>query len=189
MTAALALFALACGEAVTPPPPPPPDDGPNYVLQTIEVAFNNPTQTWSIDYYKNALHSDFVFYFNAEDVGDIVNGYRIPASWNYTEDWNATKNLFTNAYNISLNIPDIGSPVPGATEYWAKNIPISLTVMVDALNGYRADQGWCDYYFLKQADGTWRLAKWYDRTTGGRDSDDWPGIAPSSLGKIKALFR
>ncbi len=182
----LAFLALACG--IEPPPPPPPQapnlETPNGVLQIIVYAFNDHKDAEAIYKYKTALSPDFVFNFNPADVGDIVNGYQIPESWNYSEDWTATRNMFNEAYDIKLGTLQVGEPSANDAEFFAGNVTISLTVKTTELNGYRCDKGYCDFQFKKQTDGTWRLVKWWDHTTSNRG-----GAEPSSLGRIKAYFK
>ncbi len=181
--AALALLALACGEEENTPPPGPNLLSPNGVLDTIEYAFNHHDQPGAIDTLKSALSPQFVFYFNPTDVGDIVNGYQIPESWTYTEFWTACRNMFNEAYEITLGIPQIGAPGPNAAEFFAGNVTINLLVMMDESTGYRADTGYCDFKFKKQGDGTWRLVAWWDHTSSGR-----AGGSPSSFGRVLAMY-
>ena len=77
------------------------------------------------------------------------------------------------------------------TKYKAENISISLLVMIDELNGYRADIGYCNFEFerYESAGGKkyWRLTGWWDRTSSGYDKN--PGVEPASLGRVLSLFR
>ncbi len=151
----LAFLALACGEEEPVTPPSLLDlSSPDGVLQTVVFAFNHHSQPTSIVNYKAALSPDFIFYFNPTDVGDIVNGYQIPESWNYAEDTNATRNMFNEAYDISFSINQIDAPGADDAEFFAGNVSISLTVMTDGMNGYCADKGYCDFQFKKQTDGS-----------------------------------
>jgi hypothetical protein len=141
---------------------------PAAVLTNIVVAYNQG----NIDLYKSALSPNFVFYFDPDDVGQNppVGNYVIPESWSYTEDWKATYNMFEGAYSIDLAIPTggIGKPEEGATTYRAENITISLLVMVDELNGYISNQGYCDFEFEEYQNNSgqdrWRLTGWWDNT-------------------------
>ncbi len=193
--AALALLALSCGdeEGVTPQEP---DrlapTSPINVLENVEISFNNR----DVDLLKAMLSTNFVFYFDPDDVGQNPPGkpYKIPESWPYTEFWMAVDNMFTMAYSISLSIPtgEVGTPGENETKYRAENISINLIVMVDELNGYQANQGYCNYelesYTSEAGKKCWRLSGWWDRTAvpaaGVR-----LGLAPTSLGKILTLFR
>ncbi|HUV86624.1 MAG TPA: hypothetical protein VMX79_05875, partial [bacterium] len=75
--------------------------------------------------------------------------------------------------------------------YRADNITLSLVVMIDELNGFIADNGYCNFEF-ERYDSTagkkyWRLTKWWDRTCGGYD--EYPGVAsPSSFGRVLAIY-
>ncbi len=151
-----------------PPAPAPEMTTPANVLKNIEVAYNQRL----IENYKKALSTKFVFYFDPDDVGDKLPGrqYIIPESWSYTEDWNATDTMFQKAYNIKLSIPttSVGEPEPNETTFRADNISIDLLVMVDELNGYQANQGFCNFEFEKykneEGKDRWRLTQWWDRT-------------------------
>jgi hypothetical protein len=177
VTAAAAAAALILtGCPFSPPPPieekPAPEmTTPAYVLENIAYAYNHR----DINLYKEALSSTFVFYFDTRDVGKNPPGstYIIPESWSYTEDWQATNKMFQYAYNISLSIPTgrVGEPTPEENTYRAENISISLLVMIDELNGFIAEGGYCNFEFEKykneQSQDRWRLKAWWDRTSQG----------------------
>ena len=187
------LSGTACEEEVEPPPPPPDrlePTSPAAVLWNVEISFNQQ----DVDPLKRVLGPDFVFYFNPDDVGQHPPGkpYIIPESWSYTEFWATVANMFRKAYSIKLTIPtsQIGTPDPGQTKYKAENVPISLLVMLDGLQGYIADQGYCNFafesYTSEAGKKCWRLTKWWDRTSVA--SDENPGVSPSSLGRVLAVY-
>jgi len=165
--AAAALLAAGC---IFSPPPPTGDipidywASPDNVLTAIENSYKGR----DINLYKGALDQEkFVFYFNPNDVGKPVGTYIIPISWTYTEDYEATGNMFQEAYTISLEIQPVGKPPEGATEFIAYNVAINLLVMVDEVDGYRADQGYCNFKFKKYIEEGkvhWRLVQWWDFT-------------------------
>jgi len=176
VAAAAAVTALALtGCLFSPPPiippePPPEMTTPVNVLKNIAIAYNQR----NIELYKKALSPDFVFYFDPRDVGQTPPGskYIIPESWSYTEDWGATNKMFQNAYSISLSITTsgIGEPGPEETTYLADNVSINLVVMINELNGYQAEKGYCNFEFESYPVGEkkyWRLTKWWDRTSEG----------------------
>lgn len=144
---------------------------PVNVLKNVAIAYNQR----NIDLYKKSLSTNFVFYFDPRDVGQNPPNktYVIPESWSYTEDWQATYNMFRLAYSINLSIPTgrIGEPEPEETTYRADNVTISLLVFVDELNGYIANTGYCNFEFEKykneQSQDRWRLRAWWDRTSQG----------------------
>ncbi len=171
-TAAAALILTGC--LFSPPPEVPPQQpvemtSPANVLKNIAIAYNQR----NIDLYKKALSPDFVFYFDPRDIGKHPPGseYTIPESWSYTDDWQATDKMFQNAYNIDLNIPTsrVGEPEPEENTFLAENINISLLVMIDELNGFIAEKGYCNFEFEKfkneQGQDRWRLKNWWDRTS------------------------
>jgi hypothetical protein len=191
LAAAFALLALGCFEELPPPPPERPGPtAPANVLKNVELAFNNR----DVDLLKAMLSTTFVFYFDPDDVGQRAPGsqYIIPESWSYTEFWKAANNMFTKAYSISLSIrtDQVGTPGENETKYRAENISINLLVMVDELNGYMADNGYCDYefesYTSEAGKKCWRLTKWWDRTAV--PADGHLGLVPTSVGRILALF-
>ena len=192
---ALTVLALACGEeeGVTPnvdyrvvP------TSPRAVLVNVETAFNRR----DINLLKAMLSPNFVFYFDPDDVGQNPPGgskYVIPETWPYAEFTGAVTKLYKNAYSVSLTIPTTNVGEPGANEtiYNAENINIKLLVMVDEINGYIANAGYCNFEFERyESPGGkkfWRLTKWWDNTNWSRDAN--PGVAPTSLGKILALYK
>ena len=193
-TIATAMLLLACGEeeGVTPREPDRLEPTtPANVLKNVEISFNQR----DINLLKAMLSENFVFYFDPRDVGQRPPGseYVIPESWSYTEFWMALNKMFTGAYSISLSIPTgrVGEPGESETEYKADNINLSLLVMIDELNGFIADNGYCNFEF-ERYDSTagkkyWRLTAWRDRTSQGYD--EYPGVEPASLGRILWLFR
>jgi hypothetical protein len=100
--------------------------------------------------------------------------------------------MYRKAFSISLTIPTgaVGTPAPNATTYKADNVNIKLLVMIDELNGYIADCGYCNFAFErydgKEGEKLWRLTKWWDNTAPWGDAN--PTLKPSSLGEILAMF-
>jgi hypothetical protein len=191
LAAAAALLAVGCFEDV----PPPPGDRvepttPAQVLTNVAASFNQR----DIDLLKAMLSEDFVFYFDPQDVGQSPPGkpHIIPESISYTEFWKALNNMFTKAYSIDLKIPTsrVGTPGENETRYRAEYINISFLVMIDSLNGYIAQGGYCNFEFERYEGASgkkyWRLIDWWDRTSQGFDAN--PGVAPSSFGRILALY-
>ncbi len=191
---AVAVLTLACGEeeGVTPRVPDRVEaTSPANVLKNVEISFNQR----DVNLLKAVLSENFVFYFDPRDVGSSPPGsqYHIPESWSYTEFWHALNNMFDKAYSINLSIPTgrVGTPGENETTYRADNISLSLLVMVDELNGFVAEAGYCNFEFerYESAGGKkyWRLTKWWDRTSQGYD--EYPGTGPASIGKVLALYK
>ena len=170
--AAAALILTGClfsPPKEEPPQPPPEMTTPVNVMKNVEIAYNQG----DINLYKEALSTNFVFFFDPRDIGKNPPGseYVIPESWSYTEDREATYNMFNQAYNITLSITTsgIGEPDPEEITYRADNVKISLVVMISELNGFIADGGYCNFEFEKyqneRSEDRWRLTKWWDRTS------------------------
>jgi hypothetical protein len=193
LSAAVALLLLACGEeeGVTPRVPDRYEPtSPVNVLKNVEIAFNQR----DINLLKAMLSSNFVFYFDPRDVGQKPPGshYIIPGSWSYNEFRFAVNMALVRAYSINLSTPKsrVGTPGENETTYKAEEITIRLLVMVGGLNGFIADRGYCNFAFERYegAGGKkyWRLTGWWDRTSQGYD--EYPGVEPTSLGRILALY-
>jgi hypothetical protein len=180
----LAALGTGClfGDEPEEPPEVPAMTEPKYVLANVEHAFNERDKALLGD----CLQGDFTFYFDPGDVGQNAPGseYRIPESWSKAEFMAACRNIFDKAYTISLSIPrdKIGKPKEGVTYFLVEKNPLDILVMVDELNGYQANQGYCDFGFGQQANGEWRMANWHDYT-GAHNADE-----PATLGKILALY-
>ena len=188
-----ALLALSCGEEEGVTRPRIPVTNPVYpadVIENVEHSFNQI----DIDLLKRCLSPDFIFYFDPDDVGQNPPGksYLIPESWSYTEFWAALNNMFARAYYVSLDISTgrIGIPGENETTYRAENVTISLLVMVDEVNGYIADGGYCNFafetYYNERKEKRWRLTGWWDFTSEGYD--ERTAVAPGSLGRVLALY-
>lgn len=181
------LFGLACNEETITNPIPEKDytaDSPVECIYNLELSFNSR----DIELYRAMLSPNFTFYFNQQDVGNDIDGYIIPTSWGYEEDWQATQNMFNQTYDISMQLPenDIGAPPEGATEYTAENVTVSLLVMVDENNGFIANKGYLEFTFVKVNGGGedyWVIKDWRDFTYARK------GIDSASLGEIKAVFK
>jgi hypothetical protein len=183
-------LVLSCGEEKSPYP-----EGwlsassPYNTLSDWELCLNNykvyPNILKLADYI---IGEEFVFWFDPDDVGDVVGGYTIPAYWEKADFMQAINNMFNQAYSIDFKIPILeagedafGKPADGDTTFLKSNVTISLTVMVDATSGYIA-QGICDFGFAKDSDSLWRLSMWKDHTA------QLVCTEPSSLGEILAMY-
>jgi hypothetical protein len=189
------LAPTACEEMYDPPGPPPPRrpdlTSPTNVLKTVEISFNE----CNIDFFKSTLGPNFVFYFDPRDIGrkPPTNNYLIPESWSKEWFWNAAHNMFNEAYsiNLSINTNRVGEPEAEENTYEAENVGISLLVMIDELNGYIADGGYCNFAFesypTKERKKNWRITNWWDRTAPVNGKSN--GIESMSLGRILATYR
>ena len=196
LTTAVTVAALAftgCSKTVVNgnDPPMPEYTSPATVLKAVQISFNQG----NIDALKKSLSPKFVFYFDRRDVGASPPGkpgYKIPASWSYGEFWQAAYSMFNNAYSISLFVPvgPLREPGENETTYKGENVTISLLVMVDEVNGFKIDKGFCDFafeaYYNERKEKRWRLTGWWDFTSEGYD--ERAAVAPGSLGSVLALY-
>jgi len=161
---------------------------PYYCLWNLQATYNRHNEIVMIDYYKKILSGDdhnvgdYYFYFDPNDVGDKTpNGYIIPYSWNYEEDWQATQSMFSNAYSIRLEVPTLGqngdekdkddfynkvsaSFNSAQDECTISDLYIDLLVYVNQNQGYQA-HGSCNFKFKKSyIDNLWYMIGWYDHT-------------------------
>jgi hypothetical protein len=183
----LVILVVACGEeGITI------DEAeltPDDVLTNLSASF----------YYRDAktvavlVGPDFVFHFDPYDVGRNPPGgsnYFIPESWNRSEFLAAVGNMLASAYSINLDIPTsgIGEPAAGAGTYRAEGVPVSLLVMIDELNGYIANGGYCNFefekYYAANDEPRWRLTGWWDKTRADADA----ASIPASLGCVLAMY-
>jgi len=190
---AACLLAASCAiENGDNPEPLPEATSPANCLKCVEVSFNQRNAAL-LDL---ALDKGFVFFFDPDDVGQHPpgGGYVIPESWSYAEFAGAASNMFSRAYSLSLVIPTggVGTPGPNESPYKVENINIKLLVMIDELNGYIANEGYCNFEFErydgKEGEKLWRLAKWWDNTAVP-PTDTNPPVTPVSLGRVLALYR
>jgi hypothetical protein len=194
LTLAATLAALSCLFSDEPEtePPYPEATTPANCLKCVEVSFTGRDAVLLDDMLSKA----FVFYFDPDDVGQNPPGgsnYVIPESWSRAEFAGTVSNMFKDAHSVSfsINTAGVAEPDPNATTYLVENITIRLLVMVDELNGFIADQGYCDFEFERyeneKGEDLWRLTKWWDNTSVSYDAN--PPLEPTSLGRVLSLYR
>ena len=182
------LLGVACNETTEPEGPGVYGATPAECIGNVELSFNDR----DISIFEIQLASDFTFSFNPNDVGEEVNGYIIPETWDYNHIKRAVSNLFRpsaegGAYDISLQLPenDVGEPPEGATEYTAPDIQLSLLVMFDANSGLIANKGTLTFSFMNIPAGEtdqWFITGLEDYTYASK------GVESASLGEILANF-
>jgi hypothetical protein len=178
---------LACGGETGPTG----SDKPQYfartspanVLRNIETSFNYQ----DYDVFAGCLSPNFIFYFNPNDVGEIVEGYVIPVSWNRVEMLAAIRKVFSQAYRIEMDIPTktVGTPGSEDTTWRVDNVTITLVLLTEPGVGYRIGAGYSNFEFERYEVNNnyrWRLITWWDYTSESRDG------APSSLGRVLAIY-
>lgn len=156
-----------CFDGTTEPEPgKTPDLGsPAKTLNTVETAINEG----NIELLSLCLSDDFHFYFNSDDIGDTVDGYEIPASWNNNEFIQAFGNVFDNAYSVTVTIgyDDVGEPNETDVEFSADNVLLYFVVFIGETDAYLAE-GFINLKFIKDTAGDnveWLISDWYDETT------------------------
>ncbi|UCE26719.1 MAG: hypothetical protein JSW52_10290 [Candidatus Coatesbacteria bacterium] len=163
---------------------------PAQVLEFLEESFNRG----GISILDGVLSADFVFYFDQNDVGDVIDDFIIPVSWDREAHLEACGNMFGQAHSIDFEVVTDGleNPDEGTNTYEAYNVFIDLTVMVDATNGYRA-RGVCDFELtynesVSNNDVGWEITNWYDKTLQPCTESLPSNIMEVSLGLILATF-
>lgn len=158
------IISAGCGDEESTPTEAGPYEAtePEYVLANVELAFDRG----DVNLLGECFAGGFVFLFDVNDIGEKVDGYTIPASWTRDEFLTAAGNMFAETYDTSLtnHWREIGTPGRGEIFYQAADVPLGITVMVDATNGYLLDDGTCDYEFAKEPGQMWFLTKWRDRS-------------------------
>ena len=170
--------------------PTPEYTSPATVLKAVQISFNQS----NIDYLEKSLSPKFIFYFDPRDVGKNPPGkeYEIPESWSYDDFTDAANCMLHMAYSISLfvSVGPLRQPGENETTYKGENVTISLLVMVDEVNGFMIDKGFCDFafeaYYNERKEKRWRLTGWWDFTSEGYD--EYTAVSPVSLGRVLALY-
>ncbi len=184
----LALLVVGSGcdffKITTPDNPDPrvkdwyPPTEPKIVLQNLEWCYNF---TMYYDKYETLIHDEFTFYFSEHDQNDPTEP--LPATYNKTEDLEATQGLFENdgigAENIdlTLKIPsDYLAPGDDVFVYKINHVPYDLYVTVPAENiTYHASHN-ASFELIRLDDDDdgdddtsevrWYMRKWWDEYTG-----------------------
>jgi hypothetical protein len=161
---------------------------PSYVLELVGESFNRR----GISVLDGVLSTDFVFYFDPNDVGNDVEGFIIPVSWGRDSHMEACGNMFDNAYSIDFNIVTNGieDPKEATTTFETNDVQIDIRVMVDSVNGFRA-KGVCDFEFTNDTSAgydDWKVSTWYDRTSRPSSVGLLSNESPATLGSILAGF-
>jgi hypothetical protein len=182
------LAFAACDETVIDdyyewPPP-----SPAAIVESIEVSFN----TRDIDDLKGCLASDFIFYFDPEDVGGGADGYIIPESWRREEFLSAAETMFDVTYgvDISIDASEVDDPIINDKKYTAAGVPVRFLIMVDAVSGFFA-QGTFTFEFGGEYNAKhgneWFVIAWRDFTAP--DSKRYRNVKNMSFGEILVRFR
>jgi hypothetical protein len=161
---------------------------PAYALELVEESFNRR----GISVLDGVLSTDFVFYFDPNNVGDEIEGFIIPVAWGRDSHMEACSNMFSEAYSIDFDIvtESIEDPEEGATTFVTNDVQIDIRVMVDAVNGYRA-KGVCDFVFVNDTSAgcdDWKVSEWYDKTASAGSVGLSATATESSFGTILAMY-
>ncbi|MGD8717660.1 MAG: hypothetical protein PVH29_02450 [Candidatus Zixiibacteriota bacterium] len=187
----MTAFTAGCFD---PPPEEIPEipapTSPANVLSNVAASFNRP----SLSLIEDSLGPSFIFHFDPEDVGQNTptGNFIIPESWSRNEFLRAVGNMYVRAYSLDMAIgaKGVGTPREGEETYLAEYVTMSLLVMVDELSGFIAEGGYQNFEFEKynneKGEVRWRLTGWWDHSHA--DFDDSVGSAPSSFGRVLALY-
>jgi len=161
---------------------------PAYVLELVEESFNRQ----GISVLDGVLSTDFVFYFDPNDVGTNIGDFSIPVSWDRDSHMEACGNMFEHAYSIDFNIVTTGieDPEEGTTTFVANNVWIDIIVMIDPGFGY-GPEGFCDFGFTNDTSAgydDWKVNAWYDKTAVAGSAGLSSNTMSASLGVILAMF-
>jgi hypothetical protein len=147
--------------------PPPLDlSTPGRTLESLARVWNI---TRSTDDYARLLTTDYHFYFEPGDVGKRLNdGYIIPATWDKTDDVQASTNMFASpskggAYDISMDILNSGDYDfdPGGTDFTADAVQMQVYIWPTGPDfAYLATGSFV--FDFKKIDGLWLISGWHD---------------------------
>lgn len=123
----ISLSLLSCGGEKSTGP----GDGgaavntPSGVIASLEQAINN----FNYVGYRALMHDSMTFYFDDDDVGDVVNGYTIPESWPLSIDYPEVKSFLANAYYVNCEIDEeaVGSTATESATYTSPPVTFVLT--------------------------------------------------------------
>ncbi|MCP4231787.1 MAG: hypothetical protein GY771_16785 [bacterium] len=180
------LLGVACKDPIAPEPT---YFGltPSQCIYYLEQAFNDR----GISIFEIQLSPGVVFYFGPYDIGDYVNGYKIPETWDFDHIRRATWNIIRpyesgGAFDVSMDLSegDVGAPPEGATEYTAEDISTNVLIMTDENTGILVSMGTLEFAFEKTNNREvdyWRINELRDHT-GFYRKGSW------SLGALLAYF-
>jgi hypothetical protein len=168
--------ALAAGGCFSLPEGQNPDlSTPELALEFLENSYNgyNPGGVQFL------LDEEFVFYFNENEVGDIVDGHVMPGSWNNYDEVRCSEKLLDTDNAVFLNLETAGAP-PGQGDYVESDwLYYSLDVSDADGNNYHAE-GQAKFAFARDADKGWLIRTWFDYALPA---------TPYSWSTLKLLFR
>ncbi len=127
------------------------------------------------------LDSDFIFYFDQDEVDDVVGGYRIPhEGWGRYSELIATRNMFAGAERIEFDEFDLSEmePLPeGATHYTSGWIRYRFRYYYDE-EDHSYYVGGNAIFELEKQGNDWIITRWTDQK-----------VSEHSWGWLKALYR
>lgn len=201
IAAAVMIAGAGCSddEKITPPTPEDPRKTIAGVMQELIDAY----QARDIARYAALFHDDFVFVFDPQDVLDDPD---IPPSWDWSEERDATTNMFGAALveRIQVNYA-VGTPVLADTldegirpfpEGTMKVIVTSVALAVDTRDPtggeniiYRVTGDQAIFFLFQDpeevVDGVpvWKIIEWRDKKIGPT-----PFVELKSWGGVKSLY-
>jgi len=161
---------------------------PASCLEQIITACEEHFFVDSLSRYAGALDDGFTFHFSKLDIGDTYSDFTVPQMWDKSHERTAIKELFNRVMFISFRMElleeeSFPTPPGDAEEFWTPGITVRF--LVDPGGDERLEaSGTCDFLFVKQDDGRWKLLEWHDLTNESASS----GTATTSIGAIKAEY-
>ncbi len=159
------------------PPGPGPDLSSPYNTLSYLVNSYVLLDDGGVDYI---LAEDFLFVFDPEERGDVVDGFEIPFDWGRYSELIATQNMFFDAERILISLElDKMNPLPeGATYYTSGWIQYIIKFYYDEEDHSYYVIGHANFQLEKQG-VDWIITCWEDKRYRSEHSWGW----------LKALYR
>jgi hypothetical protein len=190
-----AIMLAGCephGEPIIEPPAGFDLSTPGRTLESLARVWNT---TRSADDYSRLLSPDYHFYFAPGDVGrQLKDGYIIPATWDKTEDVQATANMFAppseeGAYDISMDILNSADYDydPGGTDFTADDVEMQVYMWPEGPDfAYLATGSFV--FDFKKVNGLWLISGWHDSLYDDGSISLMGQILQGTLGVMRASY-
>ncbi len=169
------LLLIALGGCFTLPEGEGPDlSSPERALEYLEESYINRDPGGAI----LLLHDDFVYYFNENEIGDVIDGRVTPQSWNNYSEERFIEKLLLAENSIHLDLETESAPPPDGEHPQSDYLHYSLDVVTDSGEHYHAE-GEAQFRFAYDDDYGWLIDTWNDYAAPGE----------TSWSTIRMLFR